>query len=129
MFRRSLLLLPVLLGAVALPAGPALAGENDDDDGSDSARLTVVQGCVNGERARAVVRGDEIDSVAFYVDGERVARLTEPNSGAGWAFSMRCSRLSFGAHRASAVVSSGGERRALRFQITRARQVSPRFTG
>jgi hypothetical protein len=128
MSRRFPLLLPVLLGAIALPAGPALAGENDGD-GSGSARLTVAQGCVNGERARVVVRGDDIDSVAVYVDGERVARLTEANAGGGWAFSMRCSRLSFGAHRASAVVSSGGERRALRFQITRARQVSPRFTG
>jgi hypothetical protein len=127
MLRRPLLLLPVLLGAIALPAGPALAGENDDDSGS--ARITVAQGCVNGERARVVVRGDDIDSVAIFVDGERVARRTEPSAGGGWAFSMSCSRLSYGAHRASAVVSSGGERRALRFQITRARQVSPRFTG
>ena len=128
MLRRSPLLLPVLLGAIALPAAPALAGEKDEG-GSDSTRLTATQGCVDGERTRAVVRGDDIDSVAFYVDGERVARLTEPNSGDRWTFSMPCSRLSYGAHRASAIVSSGGARRALRFQITRARQVSPRFTG
>ena len=128
MFRRSLLFLPVLLGAIALPGAPAFAGEEDDDSGS--ARLHVSQGCVSKARAKAWVAGDDIARVAFYVDGDRVKTVTKPNAAGRYAFSMSCSRLSFGAHRASAVVtSSEGSRQALRFQITRAAQVSPRFTG
>jgi hypothetical protein len=126
--RRPLLLLPVLAGALALPATPALAGEDDGDSGS--AKLRATQGCVSGNRAKAVVTGDDIDSVVFYVDGERIKRLTGPNSGDRFVFTMKCSRLDVGAHRASAVVtSSEGSRRALRFQITRAAQVSPQYTG
>ena len=128
MFRRSLLFLPVLLGAIALPGAPAFAGEEDGDSGS--ARLHVSQGCVSKARAKAWVTGDDVARVAFYVDGDRVKTVTKPNAAGRYAFSMSCSRLSFGAHRASAVVtSSEGSRQALRFQITRAARVSPRFTG
>ena len=128
MFRRPLLVLPVLLGAMALPAAPALAGEEDDDSGA--AKLRASHGCVSGDRARAVVTGDDIDTVAFYVDGDRVKMVTRPDAGGRYRFSMSCSRLSVGAHRASAVVTSEeGSRRTLRFRITRAAQVSPRFTG
>ena len=46
---------------------------------------------------------------------------------------MKCRHLSVGAHRARAVVTfeegSSPARQTLRFQITRARKVSPRFTG
>ena len=128
MFRRSLLFLPVLLGAIALPGAPAFAGE--EDGGSGSARLHVSQSCVSADRAKAWVTGDDIARVAFYVDGDRVRTVTRPNAAGRYAFSMSCSRLSVGAHRASAVVtSSEGSRETLRFQITRAAQVSPRFTG
>jgi hypothetical protein len=131
MSRRPLLLLPVLLAATALPVAPALAGENGDD--SDSARLHASQGCVTGNRAEVAVSGDDIDNVAFYVDGNLVKRVAQPNSGGRFRISMNCARLSVGAHRASAVVTfeegSGRARRALRFQMTRVSQVSPRFTG
>jgi hypothetical protein len=131
MFRRPLLLLPVLLAATALPVAPAFAGENDDD--SDSARLRASQGCVSGDRAVAAVTGDNIDNVAFYVDGNLVKRVTRPNANGSYRISMNCARLRVGAHRASAVVTfeegSSPARRALRFQITRAAQVSPQFTG
>jgi hypothetical protein len=131
MFRRPLLAVPVLLGAIALPAAPAFAGEEDGDTGPATLRAT--QGCVSDDRARAVVRGEDIETVEFYVDGDRVARLTRPNDNGRYVLSMRCSRLGFGAHRASAIVTFTEEaeraRQALRFQITRARQVSPRFTG
>ena len=128
MSRRSLLFLPVLLGAIALPGAPAFAGEEDDDSGSG--RLHVGQGCVSDARAKAWVTGDGVARVAFFVDGDRVKTVAQPNAAGRFAFSMNCSRLSVGAHRASAVVtSSEGSRKTLRFQITRAAQVSPRFTG
>ena len=131
MFRRTLVILPALLGALMLPASSALAGEEDGDSGS--AKLRATQGCVTDDRARAVVTGDNIDRVAFYVDGDRVKTVTRPDASGRYVFSMSCSRLSAGAHRASAVVSfaegSGAAHQTLRYQITRAAQVSPRFTG
>jgi hypothetical protein len=128
MLRRPIFLLPALLGALALPAGPALAGEDDGDSGD--AKLRLAHDCVSGGKVKAVVSGDEIDRVAFYVDGNRVKLLTEPNSGDRYVFSMKCARLSVGPHRASAVVTSTeGSRQALRFGITRVAQVSPRYTG
>src|SRR5215218_6362785 len=128
MIRRTLLVLPALVGAIALPASPALAGE----DGGDSApaKLRVLQGCVFGDRAKASVSGDDIDRVDFWVAGKKMKTVTSPNAGGGYAFSMSCSRLSVGAHRASAVVKfesgSSPARQTLRYQITRAAQVSPR---
>jgi hypothetical protein len=45
-------------------------------------------------------------------------------------FSMPCSELTVGAHRARAVVGfSGDTSKTLRFQLTRVRSSSPRFTG
>jgi hypothetical protein len=130
-FKRPLLLLPAVLAAIALPASPALAGEGDDDDGT--AKLRASQGCVSGDRAKATVTGDNIDEVAFYVDGELVKRVTRPDDSDRYVVSMRCARLSVGAHRARAVVTfeegSSPALRTLRFQITRSRQASPRFTG
>jgi hypothetical protein len=128
--RRSLIL-PAALVALALPVSPALAGE---DDGSSSATLHASQGCVSGHRVKATVTGNNIDTVAFYVDGKLVKKVSRPiGDGDGYVWSMRCSRLSVGAHRARAVVTfeegSSPARRTLRFQITRSRQGSPRFTG
>lgn len=132
MIRRLLLLLPAVLAAVALPTTPALAGE-EDNDGGDSARLRASQGCVTGDRTKAAVSGDNIDRVEFYVDGKLVERVTRPNAQGRYSMSMNCARLSVGAHRASAVVSfeqgTSPARQTLRFQITRARQGSPQFTG
>jgi hypothetical protein len=126
MLRRSVFLLPALLGAIALPAGPALAGEEDGDSGN--AKLRFAHDCTSGGRAKAIVTGD-VDSVAFFVDGERVKRLSAPNSGDRFVLSMKCSRVSVGSHRASAVATSSEGRQVLRFRITRAAQVSPRLTG
>jgi hypothetical protein len=131
MFRRPLLLLPVVLTAIALPAAPALAGE--DDDSSAPATLHATQGCVSGDRARAAVTGDNIDTVAFFLDGERVKTVTHANAEGRYAISMNCSRLRVGAHRARAVVTftegSSPSQQTLRFQITRSRQGTPRFAG
>jgi hypothetical protein len=128
MLRRSLFLLPALLGAIALPVGPALAGEEDGDTGN--AKLRVAHDCSSGGQVKAVVSGADIDTVAFFVDGNRVKRLTAPNSGGNFVLSMKCSRVRVGSHRASAVAtSSEGTRQVLRFRITRAARVSPRLTG
>jgi hypothetical protein len=121
-----MLLLPVLLTGLALPAA-ALAGEDDDD----GATLDQPRNCVSDSRAKATVTGDDIASVAFYVDGNLVKTATRPTVRGTYVFAMRCSRLSVGAHRARAVVTStsGSERTTLRFQIARSAQASPRFTG
>jgi hypothetical protein len=136
MSRRLLLLLPALLAAIALPVSPALAGEGDEGSGDGnaaSATLHATQGCVSGEHAKAKVTGTLIDSVAYYLDGEHIKTLDRPNSGAGYRLTMRCRHLSLGAHRARAVVrfeeGASAARRTLRFQVTRARQGAPRFTG
>lgn len=125
MIRRSLLVLPAVLAASALPVAPALAGEDDGGD-SGAAKLHASSSCVLGQPAKAVVSGDGIVSVAFYVNGKLVKR----DSSARYTMSMRCARLHVGANRASAVVTSAeGSRQVLRFQITRLSQASPRFTG
>jgi hypothetical protein len=136
MLVRPLLLLPAVLAAIALPATPAFAGEEPDNGGgggTGSAALHESQGCVSGKSTKAWVTGNSIDRVAFYVDGKLIKTVTAPNSNGRYSLSMKCARLSFGAHRASAVVSftqgTSPARRTLRFQITRSRQVSPRYTG
>lgn len=150
MSRRSLLLFPAVVAAIALPVAPALAGEDDpvpsapvpsapapsapapSAPAAGSATLHVSQ-CVGTKRAKVRVTGTEIDEVVFFVDGARVKALSEPNSGDEFTLSMKCSTLSVGAHRGRASVSfSAGaspSSTTLRFQVTRARQGSPRFTG
>jgi hypothetical protein len=127
--RRPLLLLPAVLVAVALPVGPAFAGE---DDGDDDASLRQPRNCVSDDSAKVTVRGDDIDSVAFYVDGDLEKTVRRPTNRGTYVFAMSCSRFSMGAHRARAAVTFSGEESAsetLRFTITRAAQGSPRFTG
>jgi hypothetical protein len=126
--RRSLLL-PAVLVAVALPVAPALAGE--DDGGDDDASLRQARNCVTDASAKVTVRGDDIDSVAFFVDGDLEKTARETNRGT-FVFKMSCSHLSVGAHRARAAVTFSGDTspsQTLRFTITRAAQGSPRFTG
>jgi hypothetical protein len=126
-FRRPMLLLPAVIAAMALSVAPALAGEDDD-----SATLRASsQDCVNGHRAKAAVTSDDdIDSVAFYLDGKLVETVSRATPGGRYLFSMRCSTLSVGAHRGRADVSfeSGGNQ-TLRFLITRSRRAAARFTG
>jgi hypothetical protein len=128
--RRPVLLLPAVLAALALPVAPALAGEDDD---SATAQLRVPHGCVSGDRAKIVVTGDEIDSVGLYVDGDHIRTLTRPDADGRYTFSMKCSRLSVGAHTARAIAwfteGSSPASQSLRFQLSRARQGSPRFAG
>jgi hypothetical protein len=122
-----MLLLPALLAGLALPTAPALAGEDPDDS---AATLHEVRDCVSSSRAKFTVTGDDVDSVAFYVNGRLRKSATSPTGNDTYVFAMRCRRLSPGAHRGRAVVTdTGGDTSTLRFTITRAAQGSPRFTG
>jgi hypothetical protein len=132
--RRTLLFLPAVLAAIALPVAPALAGEDGDSNGSSGpANLRASQGCVAGHWATAAVTGAGIAKVAFYLDGKLVKTATQPNSKGAFATWMKCARLRVGAHRGRAVVSfaqgSSPASQTLRFQVTRSRAGSPRFTG
>ena len=158
MSRRNVLLLPAIVAAIAIPVAPAFAGEDDGEDQSNtptapadpnapaspanpngsatpaSAKLRSSQGCLSGSRAKAVVTGEPIKSVAFFLDGRRVKTVTRPDSASRFTYSMRCAHLRVGAHRGRAVVSfeSGATpaSKTLRFQVTRRPlQRSPRFTG
>jgi hypothetical protein len=139
-FRRSLLLPLAALAAIALPVAPALAGEDGEAPpppappaATNSATLHATQGCVTGRRVKATVSGDDIDSVAFFVDGKLIKRVTTPASTGRFVFSMRCARLSVGGHSARASVTfqagTSPATQTLRFQITRGRQAAARFTG
>jgi hypothetical protein len=100
---------------------------------SGSAHLRTSQGCMSGNRAKASVSGSRIESVQFFVDGKAITTLASPNDNGRFTFSMSCSHLGFGSHRARASVSfHNGVRpihRTLVFQITRARPVIPQFAG
>jgi len=138
------LLVPAVLAAIALPASPALAGEDDPipapapappavDVPSVGNATLLSRGCVSHVRAKQTVTGELIASVAFFVDGDRVKTVTEPDAEGRWSLTMRCTRLSVGAHRGKAVVTfaegASPASDTLRFQITRSRLQSPRFAG
>jgi hypothetical protein len=151
MSRRTLLLLPAVLAATAVPVSPALAGEDDPPviapvpaplTAPDPATMPAVRvgfatlrstQCVSRARAKATVRGELIDSVVFYVDGEVVKTVDEPDAVGRYSLAMRCSYLRVGAHGAKAVVSfeegATPASTTLRFQITRSRRGTPRFAG
>jgi len=140
MSRRSLLLLPTLVAALALPVAPALAGE--DGDGTppaptnpptgpvpNAATLHASTSCVSGHRVKATVAGTNVAKVVFFVDGKHVTTVAQPR-GSGYSLSMSCTHLRVGANRARAVVTfTQGSHQTLGFQVTRRRQASPRFTG
>lgn len=127
MFRRPLVLLPVLIAGLALSVAPALAGEDDDS----SPTLHRVRDCVTHSRLKVTVSGDEIDSVAFSISGKLRNTATQPTGNGTFVLSMRCKRLAVGAHKGRAVVTdTSGDTTTRRFTITRAaRFSSPRFTG
>jgi hypothetical protein len=146
MSRRLLLLLTAVLAAVALPVSPALAGEDDPTpipapviapapEIAPSTGLATLhsQDCVSRARAKATVTGELIASVAFYVDGDLVKTISQPDSAGRYSLTMICAHLHVGAHRGKAVVTfqqaatPAGE--TLRFQITRSRQGTARFAG
>ena len=156
MLRRALLSMTMALAALALAVSPALAGEDPPPDpvpvpapapvpvpppaptpaptpstpgASPSATLHVSPGCAVSGRAKASVSGTSIASVAFFVDGRKMATRTSTDNGA-FSFSMSCSRLSFGTHRARAVATfERGTHKTLAFRIVRARPGRPQFTG
>jgi hypothetical protein len=132
MSRRLLPLLTAAL-ALALPVAPALAGEDDGSDNGTAALHAPSQGCTPGHRVRAWVTGDNIDNVAFFVDGSLVTTDRHAGSQGRYRLSMSCSRLNVGANSARAVATftegSSPASRTLRFTVTRLRQASPRFTG
>ena len=128
MFRRPMMLLPVLIAGLALPVAPALAGENDGEP--DDASIDQVRNCVAHSRAKVTVSGDDVASVAFFLDGRRVKIVAEPTVNDTFVMGMRCRALSAGAHRGRAVVTdTSGENSTLRFTIARTAQAAPRFTG
>jgi curli biogenesis system outer membrane secretion channel CsgG len=141
------------LAAMALAVTPAFAGEEPDPTAAPPAQPAptpttptpavpvVVHGsanlrtsqCLVANRAKASVSGKAISSVAFYVDGKKVKTVSSPDSSGRFAFTMSCSHLSVGTHRARAAVSfqSGAspKTKTLMFQITRVSAVSPQFAG
>jgi len=153
MFRRFLLLMTMALAALAVAVTPALAGEDPDDPAASppatqpaptqpapvplalhgSAKLRTSQGCLAENRAQASVNGSQIESVAFFVDGRKVRTVFAPDESGRFTFTMSCSHLGFGTHRARAAVAfkSGVSptSRTLVFQITRTRAVRPQFAG
>ena len=131
MSRRLLPLIPALL-AFALPASSALAGEDPDSPsgGDGSATLHAAQSCKAGHAVKAWVTGDNIDRVAFFVNGALVNTDRQAGSSGRYRLSMSCSRLHVGANTARAVVSdTSGSNTTLRFSVTQLSQASPRFTG
>jgi hypothetical protein len=148
MFRRALLLMTMALAALALAATPAFAGEDPDDPAASppatqpapappvlhgSAKLRTSQGCLAENRAQASVSGRQIESVEFFVDGRKARTVFAPDESGRFTFTMSCSRLGFGTHRARAAVAFkrgvSPTSRTLVFQITRSRPVRPQFAG
>jgi hypothetical protein len=158
MFRRALLLMTMALAAAALAVTPAFAGEDPDDPAASppatqptptqptptqpapappglhgSAKLRTSQGCLAENRAQASVSGRQIESVAFFVDGRKARTVFAPDESGRFTFTMSCSRLGFGTHRARAAVAFkrgvSPTSRTLVFQITRSRPVRPQFAG
>lgn len=153
MLHRALLLLTMALAAMALAVTPAFAGEEPDPTDAPPAApapapapapepsVPVVHGsaklrtsqCTVANRAKASVSGTSIASVAFFVDGKKVKTVSSPDSSGDFAFTMSCSNLSVGTHRAKAAVTfeSGASpaHRTMLFQITRARAAIPQFAG
>jgi hypothetical protein len=153
MFRRALLLMTMALAALALAVTPAFAGEDPDDPAASppatqptptqpapappvlhgSAKLRTSQGCLAENRAQASVSGRQIESVAFFVDGRKARTVFAPDESGRFTFTMSCSRLGFGTHRARAAVAFkrgvSPKSRTLAFQITRSRPVRPQFAG
>jgi Bacterial Ig domain len=149
-FHRAVLLMTMALAALALAVTPAFAGEEPDPTAAPpsqpsptpaptapvvhgSAKLRTSQGCLTNNEAKASVSGKSIASVAFYVDGRKVKTVSSPDASGRYTFTMSCSHLSVGAHRARAAVSfeSGvtPTQRTMLFQITRARAAIPQFAG
>jgi uncharacterized repeat protein (TIGR01451 family) len=114
-------------GTTPTPEGGILP----DSIASGRAQLRGPSGCVKGFRAR--VTGRSIASVAFFVDGKLVKRITDRR--ATYTVKLNARRYGFGRHRMVArvrfVAASGTAPRTLRLTFRRCAQdaVAPRFTG
>src|SRR4051812_18018825 len=75
---------------LGLSAAPALAGEDGDGDGTADLHAPS-HGCTSGHRIAAVVSGDNIDHVAFFVNGDLVRTERVAGSEGNFRFSMGCS--------------------------------------
>jgi hypothetical protein len=157
MFRRVLLFMTMALASSALAVAPAFAGEDPDPSpapvpapaplpapvpntpapnapapgapATPTAKMESSRSCASTNHAKATVSGTSIASVSFLVDGKRVSTRTS-SSGGAFPFSMSCSRLGFGVHRAKAVVTfTNGTHRTLPFRIVRTRPARAQFTG
>ena len=138
-FRRLVLLMTMALAASALAVTPAFAGEDPPtvpvpvplptplpvptpSDHSGSANLHF-HGCIGTKRMRASVAGDDIDSVAFYINGKKVQTVSSDDDSGDFSFSMSCSRLHFGSNRGKAAVrfesGTSTSRKWLHFQVVR----------
>ena len=99
---------------------------------SGRAQLRGPSGCVD-KSFRARVTGRSIASVAFFVDGRLLKRISDRR--ATYAIRVQPRRYGLGRHRIVArvrfVAASGTETRTLRLTFRRCAQnaVSPRFTG
>jgi len=115
----------------AEPSGQFVLGERVS---GGSAQLLAASGCA-GTPFSARVRGANIASVVFKLDGNRVATMYKPNSKGLFALRVNPARYRVGVHRLVAVVtfkaSSRTAPRTLRasFQRCAHRLIAPRFTG
>ena len=114
------------------PPGPAPAGGELCARGTAAIRGRT--GCA-GSPFRVTVRGRQIATVVFSLDGRVVRRLTRPNSGSTYVLPVNPRRLRTGVHRVIARTTftrqSGTRARTLRVTFSKcARQASaPAFTG
>jgi hypothetical protein len=99
-----------------------------------SARLLAPTGC-QSKAFSARVRGTQIATVVFRVDGNVVARLHKPNANGLFSIRINPARFRTGVHRLVATVTfkprSGTRQKTLRvsFQRCAKKFVAPRFTG
>jgi hypothetical protein len=99
------------------------------------AKLRGPTGCPSSSKAtRAVVTGRQIRSVAFYVDGRRIRRVTSSQSRQRWSITLRPGKMAYGTHRVRARVvfnrASGTQPKVLALAFNRCRpRKTPTFTG
>lgn len=114
------------------PPGPAPPGGELCARGTAAIRGTT--GCA-GTAFRVVVRGRQIETVVFRLDGKVIRRLTKANRGSLYVLPVNPRALRIGVHRILATTTfkkqSGTRARVLRVTFSRCarRATSPAFTG
>lgn len=117
--------------AAGEPGEIAVLGERVS---SATARMVAAEGCA-ARAFRARVRGTQIASVVFVLDGKRIATVTKPNRAGVYSIRVNPARLGLGVHRLVATVrfksSARTAPKTLRaaFQRCGRQLVAPRFTG